>query len=130
MRPSIVQQVTFLQTPNLAQTAVFYEEILGLPLILDQGICRIYAVADGAFIGFCQHLEAPASDKGVILTFVSAEVDAWHQYLVTHNIPIEKPPTLNETFNIYHCFARDPAGYLIEFANAISPKWLAAINSS
>ena len=40
-RPSIDQQVTFLYTIDLEATAVFYETILELPLILDQGACRI-----------------------------------------------------------------------------------------
>jgi len=40
--PPIDQQITFLYTRDLATTAQFYEEILGLRLALDQGDCRIY----------------------------------------------------------------------------------------
>ena len=36
------QLVTFLYTRDLEQSAVFYGETLGLPLVLDQGACRIY----------------------------------------------------------------------------------------
>ena len=35
------QLVTFLYTAALAQTAAFYEQALGLPLVLDQGDCLI-----------------------------------------------------------------------------------------
>ena len=38
-------QITFLYTPDLEATAHFYEEILTLPLKLDQGTCRIYQVS-------------------------------------------------------------------------------------
>ncbi len=36
------QQITFLDTRDLARTADFYERILGLRLARDQGSCRIY----------------------------------------------------------------------------------------
>ena len=43
------QQVTFLYTADLQATLDFYENTLGLPLVLDQGGCRIYGVAANAF---------------------------------------------------------------------------------
>ena len=57
-RPSIDQQVTFLLTSDLAATAHFYEDVLGLPLVLDQGSCRIYQVNGNAFIGFCERADS------------------------------------------------------------------------
>jgi len=39
--PPIDQQITFLYTRDLATTARFYEQVLGLPLAVDQGDCRI-----------------------------------------------------------------------------------------
>ena len=126
-RPAIDQQVTFLHTDDLEKTAVFYQNILGLKLVLDQGPCHIYAVGRDAFLGFCRsagtHLDNDGQADPVILTLVSQEVDAWHTYLVAQNIPIEKPPTLNEKFNIYHIFVRDPNGYLVEIQTFLDPAW-------
>ncbi len=126
-RPTIEQQVTFLYTVDLSATAVFYENILQLPLVLDQGVCRIYATSGDAYLGFCQALSSEVgstpSPQGLILTLVSPEVDAWHNYLLAHNVPIEKPPTHNTRFNIYQLFARDPNGYLIEIQTFLDPTW-------
>lgn len=124
-RPALDQQVTFLHTADLEKTAVFYETILQLPLILDQGSCRIYGVSPTAFLGFCVASGTRLDDTpaGVILTLVSREVDAWHDYLLAQNVPIEKPPTYNEKFNIYHCFLRDPNGYLIEIQRFLDKSW-------
>jgi catechol 2,3-dioxygenase-like lactoylglutathione lyase family enzyme len=121
-RPTIEQQVTFLYTVDLGATAVFYQSVLGLPLVLDQGKCQIFRVSDDAFLGFCQHLDA-ARPEGVILTLVAADVDGWYDYLRQHGAPIEKPPTHNPTFNIYHLFLRDPNGYLIEIQRFLDPAW-------
>lgn len=122
-RPSIEQQVTFLYTRDLEKTAAFYEDTLGLPLVLDQGICRIYRASGDAFLGFCQHMDAPERPYGVILTLVSQEVDAWHDFLRQRGVTIEKPPTHNPQHNIYHLFLRDPNGYLVEIQRFLDPVW-------
>ena len=126
-RPPIEQQVTFLHARNLAETAVFYEQILGLKLVLDQGSCRIYATGGDAYLGFCQtvgeHMQAPPAVNHIMLTLVTSDVDGWHAYLLEKGVVIEKPPTLNEKFNIYQCFLRDPNGYLIEIQTFLDPNW-------
>jgi catechol 2,3-dioxygenase-like lactoylglutathione lyase family enzyme len=122
-RPPIDQQVTFLYTADLTATARFYEEALGLRLVLDQGTCRIYQVTGSAFIGFCQRAGLPSADNRVILTLVSDQVDEWHTHLTGLGIPFEKPPALNPQYNIYHCLLRDPNGYLVEIQRFLDPAW-------
>lgn len=121
--PPIDQQVTFLYTRDLTATARFYEQVMGLPLILDQGSCRIYRVSGDGFLGFCQRETAPAQPQGIIVTFATRKVDAWHAHLTAQGIPFEKPPALNPDYNIYHCFLRDPNGYLLEIQQFLDPAW-------
>jgi catechol 2,3-dioxygenase-like lactoylglutathione lyase family enzyme len=108
------QQITFLYTADLAATARFYEEMLGLPLALDQGDCRIYQVSRDGLLGFCQRASAPQQPAGIIVTLVTQDVDGWHARLARQGVAFEHPPALNPTYNIYHCFLRDPNGYLLE----------------
>lgn len=117
----IDQQITFLYTRDLAETARFYEQVMGLPLALDQGSCRIYRVSDDGYIGFCEHLKAPERPEGIILTIVTPEVDEWHRALSDRGVIFEKPPTLNHKYNIYHCFLRDPNGYMVEIQRFLDP---------
>jgi len=123
--PPVDQQVTFLYTRDLEATARFYEEVLGLSLALDQGSCRIYRVAGGAFLGFCQREEVPERPQGIILTLVTGEVDLWYETLRERGVTFEKPPARNPRYNIYHCFLRDPNGYLIEIQTFLDPSWSA-----
>lgn len=123
MRPTIEQQVTFLYTRDLVTTAHFYEEVMGLSLVLDQGSCRIYRVSGDAFVGFCQSDDAPRQPSGVIFTLVTPEVDAWYRYLSDQGVAFEKKPQLNPRYNIYHTFLRDPNGYLIEIQRFLDPTW-------
>lgn len=121
--PPIDQQVTFLYTRDLAATARFYEQVLGLPLVLDQGSCRIYRVSGDAFLGFCQRETAPEQPQGIIITFATRQVDAWHEHIAAQGIVFERPPALNPDYNIYHCFLRDPNGYLLEIQQFLDPAW-------
>jgi catechol 2,3-dioxygenase-like lactoylglutathione lyase family enzyme len=115
-------QITFCSTNDLDATAAFYEQTLGLTLALDQGACRIYRVADNAYLGFCARDDAPRPD-GVILTVVTDDVDGWHAQLIERGVRFEKPPATNQKFDIYHCFLRDPNGYLIEIQRFDDPRW-------
>lgn len=121
--PTIDQQVTFLYTRDLETTRVFYEEVLGLELVLDQGSCRIYRISEDGFLGFCQREEAPAVPQGIIFTLVSSSVDSWYAYLRERGVRFEKPPALNPAYQIYHCFLRDPNGYLLEIQQFLDPAW-------
>ncbi len=105
-------QISFFYTDDLEATADFYENIMELPLMKDQGDCRIYRVREGAFIGFC--LRDEVDPTGIIICFVSPEVDVWYERLQAKGVVFEKAPSLNPKYNIYHCFLRDPNGYLLE----------------
>jgi catechol 2,3-dioxygenase-like lactoylglutathione lyase family enzyme len=111
--PPIGQQITFLYTADLAKTVHFYEKILGLEMVLDQGSCRIFRFTQYSFIGVCQRDDVGHKSK-MIVTLVTQAVDDWYHYLQGQGVVFEKAPELNPTYNIYHCFLRDPNGYLID----------------
>jgi catechol 2,3-dioxygenase-like lactoylglutathione lyase family enzyme len=115
-------QVTFCYTADLDRTAEFYEQVLGLPLALDQGRCRIYRTGATGYLGFCLRDEAPRPE-GVILTLVTNDVDGWHERLAARGVAIDKPPAANPEFEIYHFFFRDPNGYLLEIQRFDDPRW-------
>ncbi len=119
----ISEQITFLYTQDLARTASFYEQVLGLSLALDQGSCRIYhVVAHKAYLGVCERPDA-RPHEGVIFTFVTDDVDGWHARLVAAGVTPENAPKVNPTYGIYHFFVRDPNGYLLEFQRFLDPNW-------
>ena len=116
------QQVVFLPTSDLERADRFYRTLLGLPLVLDQEVCRIYRTGPQAFLGVCEHLAAESA-AGVIVTLVSDDVDGWYQRLLAAGVVFEKPPSRNETFGIYHVFLNDPDGHLLEIQCFEDPAW-------
>jgi catechol 2,3-dioxygenase-like lactoylglutathione lyase family enzyme len=114
--------ITFCYVPDLRATASFYEDVLGLPLVLDQGGCRIYRVAGGGYFGFCERDVAPQTES-VLLTFVTDDVDGVHARLVAAGAVVDQEPRDNAEYEIYHAFYRDPAGYRVEVQRFWDPKW-------
>jgi len=122
MRTEFDSQITFCYTADLPATARFYEEVLELPMVLDQGGCRIYRTAGSAFLGFCSKVDA-GTPEGVILTLVTEDVDGCHRRLLDRGVVFEKGPEFNPEYNIYHCFLTDPNGYKIEIQRFEDPRW-------
>lgn len=116
------QLVTFLPVADLTRSAQFYEQVLELELVLDQGDCRIFRVASDSFIGICQRPGAKPSE-GVMVTLVTPNVDAWHRRLSEMRVVCDRPPTLNQKYRLHHAFYRDPDGHVIEIQTFLDPSW-------
>jgi catechol 2,3-dioxygenase-like lactoylglutathione lyase family enzyme len=120
-RAGLQQQITFLDTRDLARTADFYERILKLRLARDQGTCRIYHVSGTAYLGFCQRDDAPGEPQGITLTLVTDQVDEWCRHLEREGVEFVREPADNPPYGIYNAFVRDPNGYLIEIQRFWEP---------
>lgn len=123
MQTKIDSQIVFLGTRKLGETGEFYERNLGLRLAVDQGMCRIYEVTRGAFLGFCARDRVSAGND-VIISFVTDDVDGLCERLKLSGVKIEQEPAYHSEFKIYHCFFRDPNGYRLEAQRFDDPVWM------
>lgn len=116
------EQITFLSVDDLERSARFYENVLGLVLVEDQGDCRIYRITDSAFVAICLRPGRTATE-GMIVTFVTEDVDGWHERLTEYGVACERPPAPHPQYPIYQAFYRDPDGHLIEVQRFDDPDW-------
>ena len=110
--------VTFLYFNDLARAAGFYEHTLGLELVVDQGWCKIFAIAPGAFVGLVdgEHGTHKAnSTKPVILGFCSDQLDEWYAHFKAENVCIFKELKQHDTIGVRGFMALDPEGHTLEF---------------
>ncbi len=115
-------QITFLPSSDLERSRTFYEEVLGLELVTDQGSCHIYRVTNEAFLGVCIR-ETVSPTDGVIVTLVTQDVDGWCERVAAAGGTIDRGPDHNDRFGIYHAFLRDPHGNLLEIQRFDDPGW-------
>lgn len=116
------QQVVFLLVADLERSTVFYRDVMGLEIVLDQGDCRILRTSSTSFLGVCERADRTAPGS-TIVTLVTDDVDGCHATLMAAGVDCEKPPQLNPTYNVYHAFYRDPDGFLVETQRFLDPNW-------
>ncbi len=114
-------QVMFLPTDNHQKIIDFYEGVLGLELVRDQTLCRIYKTGPTSYLGFCDRGYGIPTDYRVVITLLIDDVDGVYKVLKDQGIATESTPALSERFNVYQFFVRDPNGYLIEVQRFIEP---------
>lgn len=109
--------ITFLYYNDLERATKFYEEILGLELVIDQGWAKILKVSENAHIGLVdgkRGYHRPSPTKPVMVTLVVPDVDSWYIYLKEKNVKTLTEPKDNKELNIRTFLLEDPEGYIIE----------------
>ena len=128
MKPNIAHGsadalVTFLPATNLSASRDFYENVLGLELVVDQSTCLIFRVSATGFLGVCEK-EGSLASNGVITTLVADDVDAWCQGITDRGWVIDSGPEHSSVFGIYHAFLADPSGNRLEIQRFDDPAWM------
>lgn len=96
----------------------FYQVVLGLPLIEDQGWAKVYRIHGAANVGIVEARRGPVEKpvgSGSLLSIVVEDVDAWYTHLKDEpSIEILGPPAMVSNIPVYSFFLKDPGGYRIE----------------
>jgi hypothetical protein len=103
--------IVFFKTKNLERIKKFYLETVECSVWMDQGDCLIFQFGEFLF-GFCQREN---TDKCGMLTFFFPEksrVDFFYKRFIGQT---DGAPRDNPRYPIYHFFAEDPDGRVLEF---------------
>jgi lactoylglutathione lyase len=122
-RPDTVPQlaITFLYYRDLPGAMRFYEDVLGLPLSIDQGWCKIYQICPGAHVGLVDETRGMnkwAPVKPVQLCIRVQDVDEWYAYARAKALDKLSSLFVNEALGIRAFVFSDPEGYQIEIQSA------------
>lgn len=117
------EQIVFLYVADLDRSTDFYGGLLGFSLVLDQGGCRIFQTTATSYVGVCTIRPEKVGVAGALLTFVTEDVDAWHEKLVEEGATITRPPQSSPEYGIYNFFTEDPDGNHIEVQRFDDPDW-------
>lgn len=115
--------ITFFYYQDIFSIVPFYEKTLGLELVLDQGMARIYRIGGQSYFGIVDgkkgHLHHQPK-SAALLTIISQDVKQWHQNLKAQGVK-GLSEVLTGTF-CEHFFFEDPAGYAIEIQRFHNPE--------
>lgn len=116
--------ITFLYYRDLATARTFYEDFLGLPLVIDQGWCKIYQICHGAHVGLVDETKGMnkwAPIKPVQLCIRVPNVDDWYAYAQAREAKSLSKLVDNDEIGIRAFVLHDPEGYQIEIQSATRP---------
>lgn len=81
--------ITFFYYQDIFSIVPFYEKTLGLELVLDQGMARIYRIGGQSYFGIVDgkkgHLHHQPK-SAALLTIISQDVKQWHQNLKAQGV--------------------------------------------
>lgn len=122
--PGIEETVTFFYYEDLEAAFRFYEEVLELPVTMDEDWVKILRVSATSSVGLVldgHGFHEVSDDKPAMLSIVTEDVDAWYRRLLDAGTAIrrELPPPDEAAAEgkapIRGFIAEDPGGYTIEF---------------
>jgi len=122
--PAIDGTITFFYYEDLEAAARFYEDLLQLPITMDEDWVRIFQITPTSSVGLVKQgrgFHEVSPDKPAMLSMVTNDVDAWYARLHGANVLMrsELPPPDNAreagAAPVRGFIAEDPGGYTIEF---------------
>ncbi len=114
--------ITFLYYKDLPRALAFYQDVLGFPLVIDQGgLAKILRMADGAHIGLVdesQGMNKWQAKKCVQVCIRVPDVDAWYGYIEGYGVDGLSEMFVNDAIGIRAFVFDDPEGYQVEIQSA------------
>jgi catechol 2,3-dioxygenase-like lactoylglutathione lyase family enzyme len=110
--------ICWLYYEDLPVAQVFYEDTMGLPLLVDQGFARVYGSSKTGFIGLvdgAQGLHKYSREKSVTVSFFSDDLKAWWKHLKGKGIRFHSPSISVESGAVENFVVYDPGDYYLEF---------------
>ena len=113
--------VLWMYYEDLARAERFYEDVMGLTLMVDQGWAKIYPTSATGFIGLVdgkKGMHQATADKAVTVSFLTTDVDAWFEHLKRweelEEFELRHQEVLDEGF-VRVFVGYDPEHYFLEF---------------
>ena len=114
----ITGTVFWLYYRDLAPNEAFYERLLGVGLLVDQGWAKVYQASATGFVGLvdgARGLHQATEDKGVTLSFFTGDVDAWFARAQAQGLELRTPEITDESERVRVFVAYDAEGYFLEW---------------
>ncbi len=110
--------VLWMYYKDLNAAKNFYQDNLGLELLVDQGTALVLTSSPTAFIGLVDEKSGThdyAETKSVNVGFITSEVDAWYRHLLDRGLEMRGPVENAEEGRVRAFITYDVGDYFLEF---------------
>jgi catechol 2,3-dioxygenase-like lactoylglutathione lyase family enzyme len=112
--------ITWLYYKDVPETQNFYENVLGLEMLADQGWAKIYRISETSFLGIVDErrgMHKFTETKAVNIGFIIDDIDGWFNYVKKYKpFELRNDKLEIESGKKYTAFVGyDPENYFFEF---------------
>jgi len=110
--------VLWLYYESLAPVQSFYEDLLQVDLLVDQGWARVYRASPTGFLGLVdgEHgLHEATELAGVTVSFFTSDVSGWLEHARALEMPLRSEGLGDESGRVRTFVGYDPGGYFLEW---------------
>jgi catechol 2,3-dioxygenase-like lactoylglutathione lyase family enzyme len=112
--------ITWLYYKDLVAMQTFYEEVMGLRQVVDQGWAKVYQGSRTGYIGLVDErrgMNRWTATKAVNVSFIVDDIDGWFSYVKQRDaFPLRGTAVSDDEAGRYRAFVGyDPEGYFMEF---------------
>ena len=111
--------VMWLYYRDIPAMMAFYESLLGVELVVDQGWAKVYQVAGSGFLGLvdgAKGLHQTALEKCVTVSFFTEDVEGWFaRASARDDLRLRTPAIGDESGKVRIFVGYDPEGYFLEW---------------
>ena len=112
--------VTWLYYQDIPKMETFYEEVMGLRQVVDQGWAKVYQGSRTGYIGLVDErrgMNRWSEKKAVNVSFILYDIDGWFNTVKQRNaFPLRDTVVSDDASGRYRAFVGyDPEGYYMEF---------------
>ena len=96
----------------------FYEDVMGLDLVADQGWAKIYQIGPTGYLGPVDETRGMhnfTEKKAVTLSIITDDIDGWYEYVTSHEAIEMRSEEISDTERYRAFVGYDPAGYYLEW---------------
>ena len=104
--------VANIQTPDVAKAEVFYQDVLGLKLVMDQGWIRTYASSETMTVQLSFATQGGSDTPVPDLSIEVDDIAAALRRVRKAGLAVEYGPK-SEPWGVRRFYARDPLGKLV-----------------
>ncbi len=121
LRPSELEvraTVLWLYYDDIPGASAFYEALLSVDLMVDQGWAKVYPASNTGYIGLvdgARGLHQATDEKAVTVSFFTSEVESWFYRAKEQAVPLRTPDLTDESGRVSVFVAYDPEGYFLEW---------------
>jgi len=110
--------VLWLYYNDIPSMQRFWEDLLDVNLMVDQGWAKVYPVSRTGYVGLVdgtRGLHQATEQKGVTVSFITADVDGWLTHVRAQGVELRTPDVLDEAGRVRVFVGYDPEGYFLEW---------------